>query len=429
VARVGECAPSSGGDAVSDETIRHVRLGEGWDTREELRNAALQAKERGLDDVLVVDADAHHHEGQQWPEILSYLEDPVLRQEALLGGFTKANPALKFIPGPPPGLFNQDSGGRVLRYGMVTVEEWRNEGDNRDLVLINRAMEAMSIDYQVLFPGAVLNLGLHPVPEIEVAVARAYARWMSERILDENDRLRSMLYLPLSNPEASLRIIEEFGDHPGIIGFLVTSVRYNPVHRNENAPVYRAIEESGKPLAFHAGLNWIGDRMLEQLNRTISVHALGFCFFQMVHLTNWIMNGIPERFPRLKVIWIESGLAWLPFMMQRLDHEYMMRSTDAPLLTRLPSEYMRDMYFTTQPLEVTNLDALRVTFELIDGENTLLYASDFPHWDFDVPSRIWDLPFLDEAAKRKILGLNAQRLFDLPATVRQTTSTSAAQPE
>jgi predicted TIM-barrel fold metal-dependent hydrolase len=126
------------------------------------------------------------------------------------------------------------------------------------------------------------------------------------------------------------------------------------------------------------------------------------------------MNGIPERFPRLKVVWIESGLAWLPFMMQRLDHEYMMRSTDAPLLKRLPSEYMREMYYTTQPLEVTNLDALRTTFDMIDAENKLLYASDYPHWDFDAPMRIWDLPIIDETAKRKILGLNAKKLFGLP---------------
>ena len=73
----------------------------------------------------------------------------------------------------------------------------------------------------------------------------------------------------------------------------------------------------------------------------------------MVHLTNWIINGIPERFPKLKVMWIESGLAWLPFMMQRLDDEYMMRPIDAPLLKRLPSEYMREMYYTSQPIEVT----------------------------------------------------------------------------
>ena len=54
------------------------------------------------------------------------------------------------------------------------------------------------------------------------------------------------------------------------------------------------------------------------MNRFISVHALGFVFYNMVHLTNWIINGLPERFPKLKLMWIESGLAWVPFMMQRL---------------------------------------------------------------------------------------------------------------
>ena len=70
------------------------------------------------------------------------------------------------------------------------------------------------------------------------------------------------------------------------------------------------------------------------MNHFISVHALGFVFYNMVHLTNWIMNGLPERFPKLKVLWIESGLAWVPFMMQRLDNEYMMRSSEAPALKK-----------------------------------------------------------------------------------------------
>src|SRR5262249_8952842 len=53
-------------------------------------------------------------------------------------------------------------------------------------------------------------------------------------------------------------------------------------------------------------------------------------------------------------------------------------------------------------------------FEMINAETQLLYASDYPHWDFDVPSRIWDLPFLSEKAKHNILGGNAARLFKLP---------------
>jgi hypothetical protein len=100
--------------------------------------------------------------------------------------------------------------------------------------------------------------------------------------------------------------------------------------------------------------------------------------------------------------------------MQRLDNEFMMRTSDAPLLKRKPSEYIREMFFTSQPMEmVDNRKALEVTFEMISAETQLLYSSDYPHWDMDLPSVIYDLPFLTDQAKRNILGGNAQRLFKL----------------
>jgi predicted TIM-barrel fold metal-dependent hydrolase len=64
-------------------------------------------------------------------------------------------------------------------------------------------------------------------------------------------------------------------------------------------------------------------------------------------------------------------------------------------------------------MEKGNLKALEVTFEMINAETQLLYASDWPHFDFDTPSVIYDLPFLDEQAKRNILGLNAAGMFGL----------------
>ena len=99
--------------------------------------------------------------------------------------------------------------------------------------------------------------------------------------------------------------------------------------------------------------------------------------------------------------------------MQRLDHEYLMRQSDAPLLKRLPSEYMQEMYYTSQPMERTNLKLLQATLEAIHAETQLLYASDWPHWDFDTPGKLMSLPFLSEQAKRNILGENARRLFKL----------------
>jgi uncharacterized protein len=159
---------------------------------------------------------------------------------------------------------------------------------------------------------------------------------------------------------------------------------------------------------------------METLNTFASVHALGFVIHNLVHMTNWVMNGMPERFPRLKVIWIETGLACIPFLMQRLDHEYSMRSSEAPLLKRLPSEYMGEMYYTSQPLEYSDLEALAVTFRMINAETQLMYSSDYPHWDFDLPSRIYDLPFLGEAAKRNILGETARQLFGLEREAHAT---------
>jgi hypothetical protein len=91
-----------------------------------------------------------------------------------------------------------------------------------------------------------------------------------------------------------------------------------------------------------------------------------------------------------------------------------MRTCEAPMLKKLPSDYMRDMFYTSQPMEKTNMKLLEATMDSFNADTQLLYASDWPHWDFDAPSSITTLPFLNEQAKRNILGLNAARVFNLP---------------
>jgi predicted TIM-barrel fold metal-dependent hydrolase len=71
------------------------------------------------------------------------------------------------------------------------------------------------------------------------------------------------------------------------------------------------------------------------------------------------------------------------------------------------------MYFTSQPLEKTNMKLLEATFDAMNAETQLLFASDWPHWDFDPPSSIMTIPFLNDQAKRNIMGLNAARVFSL----------------
>ena len=385
-------------------------------TGDVLAHAARQARDRRLEDYLVIDVDAHHFENTSWAQVIDYIEDPVLRD--LGKSFERpdgTNPG--GLLNSQPGLNFQGVGGRIPHTGGVQGEAVDDTSVHRDIVLARRAMDSLGIDYQVMFPTPMLSLGLHPREDIEVALGRAYNRWLTEEVLPGDERVVSMLYLPFSNADAALQVVEEFADKPGVVGFTVTSLRHKPVHHNEYMKVYAAIQERGMPLGFHAGPSWHDD-WTKQLDRFIGVHALSFVLGNMVHLTNWVLHGLPERFPDLPVIWIESGLAWVPFMMQRLDSEYFMRSSEAPMLKKAPSEYIKEMYFTCQPMESRDLKLLESTFDAIDARTQLLYASDWPHWDFDSPSVICDLPFLDEEAKRNILGLNANRLFKLAVSAQ-----------
>ncbi len=312
---------------------------EEFDTTKLLAHAARQAKERGYERFPIVDVDSHHYENESMPEILEYLDDPVLKQ--LATATSRPNAKNARIMNTMVGY--QDMGGRIPRYGLRSFEKTPPGEDQRDAALTKRWMDAVGVDVAVLFPTPMLALGVHPQVEVEIALSRAYNRWLCERVLAHEKRLVSMLYLPFNDPDATYEFVKEFGDKKGVVGFLITSTRYRPVHANQYMKTYALLEEMGMPIAFHGSYHW-HDQAQGMLNRFISVHALGFVWYNMIHLANWIINGLPERFPKLKVVWLESGLAWIPFMMQRFDNEYMMRTSEAPALKKLPSDYMRDMY-------------------------------------------------------------------------------------
>jgi predicted TIM-barrel fold metal-dependent hydrolase len=384
--------------------IRNLATEE-FDTRTLLKNANQQSIDRRYEDFFIVDVDSHHYETESFKEICGYIRNPVFRDEALYqgmarGGITSENGSY------------QEIGGRITRYPKRRTEKVPPK-PHRDITLAERWMDALGIDMAVLFPTPMLNLANCPRVEVEVELAYAYNRWLCDNVLAHAPRLNSMLYLPFSDPDASYETVKEFGDRKGVVGFMVTSTHYRKNYENPYMRTYAALEERGLPLGFHAAF-WWQDSAQSLANRFMVVHGLGFTWSNMVHMGNWLVNGMPERFPKLKTLWIESGLAWVPFLMQRFDNEFMMRTSDAPLLKRKPSDYMREMYYSTQPMEmVDNRKALEVTFEMIKAETQLCYSSDYPHWDMDLPSTIYDLPFLDLQQKRNILGGNAQTLFNL----------------
>jgi len=391
------------------------------DTRDVLAHATRYAA-ANYDDYFVVDVDAHVSEDKFWSEVLELIDNDVWRQVGMdqFGAFSGGNALLNISPG----LTYQSVGGRIGHQGRKEPVEG-TEG-HPFVTSARRGMDALGLDYQVVFPSAMLLLGMHPQDEVEVVLARAFNRWLTERILPQDERLKALLYLPFNTPEACEELVAKYAHEADIIGFTVCSTRNNPVHSDVYARLYSMIQETGKPLAFHSGYHW-GDPSFAQLNRFLSMHALSFTHYNQIHVTNWLINAMPERFPTIKMLWVESGLAWIPFLMQRLDHEVLMRPSEAPGLKRLPSEYMREMYYTTQPMERTNLKLLETTMEAFNAETQLLYSSDWPHWDWDPPSTITTLPFLSDQAKRNILGLNAARIFNLDTTRRKPAAATVLQ--
>ena len=395
---------------------------EEFDTSKVLAHAARQRDARGFDKMLIVDVDAHHYETDSMAELLEYIRDPVLRQ--LLKSARNVGRG-----GSGGRIANgyQDMGGRLTRYPGRRLEQTPKDGKHRDIHLSLRWMDAMGIDYACMFPTPMLSLGLSPQPNMENEMAYAYNSWLCDKILAGDSRMKSMLYLPFNDHQAAYDMVKEFGGRKGVIGFMITSVRNSPIWSNDYVKVYKAIEELGVPLAFHSGFNW-DDPIMYTANRFITVHALGFTWHNVFYCTNWIVNAMPEKYPKLKVIWIEGGLAWATWLSQRLDNEYRMRTSECPGLKKLPSEYFKEMYYTAQPMEVPDDKLLlQHTFETVNAETQLLYASDYPHWDFDLPSAIYDLPFLSEQAKRNILGENARKLFNLDVSDRYPNYAAAAE--
>lgn len=383
------------------------------DTREYLRRAREDADAKGYSDWTIVDVDSHHVESISWKEIVQYIEDPVLRDQA--EAYHRER-----VGSPPYGLVGdfglryQDCGGRIPHQADQREEIKARPGVHRDVELARRAMTGLSASYMVVFPTSMLFLGMHPQVHMEVALGRAYNHWVVDQLLSDDNGIIALAYLPFNTPEEACRVVDEYAYNARVVGFTVTSTRYKPVHSNEYVRLYRMIEETGKPICFHAGYHW-QDPSLATIPTFLGMHALGFVWCNMVHMTNWVLQGIPERFPALKSLWVESGLAWIPFLMQRLDDQFLMRQSEAPLLKMLPSEYMRrNCWYSSQPMETGNLKALEVTFEMIQADTQLLWSSDWPHYDFNTPGLIFNLPFLNEAAKRNILGRNAQALFHLP---------------
>jgi uncharacterized protein len=219
--------------------------------------------------------------------------------------------------------------------------------------------------------------------------------------------------VPYEDPQASAAEIRKRAGDPNFCQVLMMSRTAEPAGNPRYWPIYEAAAEAGLPVAFHA-FGYSGWAMTNGgwpsfYIEEVSEHATS-CQNQVISL---VVEGVFERFPTLKIILIECGFAWLPSVGWRLDQAWKSLKSEVPHLTRLPSEQIRQhIWVSTQPMEEPERGGHLLDIMEWVGWDRILFASDYPHWDFDDARSA--MPGVVPAEKRAaIYGGNARALYGL----------------
>jgi uncharacterized protein len=282
-------------------------------------------------------------------------------------------------------------------------------------LLREQLLDRYDVEYAILTGEEAIEVSTLANPDFASGLARAANDWTLEEWLPRDPRLKGSLVVAPQDPTGAAAEIRRLGAHPDLVQVLVSSGAQRPYGDPFYRPIWEAAAEVGLPVAVH-----LGGQGGVNANPTgcgpptffWEAHAL-FCETGMGHVASVIAHGLFERFPGMRFVLIECGVAWLPALLWRLDADYKALRKETPWLSRLPSEYAAEhIRLTTQPLEQPPDERhLWALLEAIDGERTLLFASDYPHWDFDDPEALRVPP----AWQDRIFAENARELYGLPA--------------
>jgi predicted TIM-barrel fold metal-dependent hydrolase len=374
---------------------------------------------------LVVDCDAHYLEPVA--ELAEYMDEPWRSRIA------NAGPGRWILAGV--GDLNLE--GRIRRddadYSAQTLDyDGLGQGVEK-AALLRDVMTRIGIDAAILLPNRMTHLGRVSKRDFPVQLSKGFARYMVDRVCDPAQGLYTMVIACWQDPRASAELIHEVAGHPAIVGVaMMTGGANPPLGAPVYDPIYQAAQDHGLPIVMHStpGLNLVEGADYASFQSLIESHSLGFLVSNQIQLTSMLLEGIPERFPKLNFVFEESGLFWVPMMQFRLDEYFLKRRSEAPLLQRLPSEYIRErFYFGTQPIEAPpDPRYFEAVFEAANGFDHFVYCSDYPHFDYDDPISITKLAFLSDEQKAKVLGLNALDVFDFRKAGVQPWENIASQP-
>jgi predicted TIM-barrel fold metal-dependent hydrolase len=219
--------------------------------------------------------------------------------------------------------------------------------------------------------------------DMATAFARALNDWIAKEWLDRDSRLAASIVVPLQNVEHAVDEVERFAPDRRFVQVLLLAMGEVPLGRRQFWPLYAAAERHRLPIGIHAGsayrhpvtsLGWPS-----YYAEDYAAQAQGF----QSQVASLITEGVFAKFPGLKVVLMESGVTWLPGFLWRFSKFWRGLRSEVPWVDRAPAEIVRDhVRLTIQPFDAPP-DAVERAVDHLRCDDMLLYASDFPHWQFD----------------------------------------------
>lgn len=303
-------------------------------------------------------------------------------------------------------------------YPLFPMEPWSFGVGDRHKQDVPTAEEWLSfldeagIAATVLYPSNGLTHGLIRHPQVAIDVARAYNDWLYDRFTRRSERLKGVALLPIQDSDAAVAELRRCVRDLGFVAGMVPSVM-SPLkglgHR-EFDPLYAAVLELDTVLAVHGGgIGTLG--FAEPLQSYREVRSLKHAMGQMLQLTSMISGGVYDRFPDLRVAYLEAGCGWVLYMMDVLDDQFAKKGAED--LKKRPSEYIAadNVCFSCEIEE----RLLPIFIEQL-GAHKLLWPSDYPHERpreafFDDLPELFARADVSAEARRLILSENPQRLY------------------
>lgn len=304
---------------------------------------------------------------------------------------------------------------RFMPPDELTAYQDRLQG-GRDPHYRIRDMNSEGIDAVLLMPSQAMAVGAVRDPGLAVAMARAYNDWLAEFCSPYPNRLLGAALLPLQDIDAA---VSEVRRTVSDLGFRAVFMRPNPVLGRSLAdpaydPIWAEVERQGALLQIHEGCGFSPGATLgiDRFENGFFSHMMSHPFELMAASLTLICGGVLERFPGLRVSFMEAGAGWVPYWLDRMDEHYGELGWEVPWLTMQPSDYFRRQCVVGCDVHERGLDGI------IDrlGAGRLVFSTDYPHSDCVFPGAVTDFEAradVDAADRRAILGLNAATLLGL----------------